>query len=80
MNVFNGSVPDAVDDTPIFEFTGPNTGRPTPPQTAEEILLWMLRRRKRNRPLLPDGYVPPEGIDICTSANGPPVIGTESGS
>ena len=56
--------PEAYDESPVFEFTGPSDGKPVPPQTAEEILLWMLRRKKRNRPPLPDGYVPPPGIDI----------------
>jgi len=53
-------------DSPINEFTGVAYGpdNPAPPMTAERLLVIMKYRLKVYGKPLPDGYVPPPGIDI----------------
>jgi len=53
-------------DSPVHEFTGVGYGpdNPAPPLTADTLLKLMRYRQKVYGKPLPDGYVPPPGIDI----------------
>ncbi len=52
-------------DVPLIEQEGrPVAGVPAPLDTPERILVWMARYRRYHGRPLPDGYVPPPGIDI----------------
>jgi hypothetical protein len=49
------------------EFTGVGYGpdNPAPPMTAERLLVIMKYRQKVYGKPLPDGFVPPPGIDVA---------------
>lgn len=52
-------------ESPVVEIEVRRTGRITQPiRTPKQILDWMIRRRAYYGTPLPDGYVPPPGIDI----------------
>ncbi len=53
------------EDLPLVEQEGRNDPNlPKPPDTPERTLFWMIRRRAYYGTPLPDGYVPPPGINI----------------
>jgi hypothetical protein len=65
MTVHNSSPAEAVDETPVFEFSASWSDFRKRPRSAEDILFWMRSRQRRGLSPLPDGYVPPPGIDIA---------------
>lgn len=64
MNVPNPSPTEAVDESPIFEFSASWSDYQQRPRSAEDILFWMSSRCRRGFSPLPDGYVPPPGINV----------------
>ena len=64
MSTHNHGATDATDESPIFEFSASRNDFLSRPHTADDVLLWMVSRLRRKLPPLPDGYVPPPGIDI----------------
>jgi len=64
MNVPNPSPAEAIDDSPVFEFTASWSDFRNRPRSEEDSLFWMRSRCRRGFSPLPDGYVPPPGIDI----------------